>query len=252
MTPLQKIQRSHVQLMRSKEFCMLSGILLCGRVSIGDSVATAATDGWNVTYNPEFMGALNDKEHAFVVAHENFHKMLRQLSTWRVLFKTDAKRANMAADYVINQMIVDLDPQRTVVSPPECILLDARYRGMDTKQVFDLLGEQPPDGRGGAGDGAPLDDHQWELAGAVSAEEHSEREAAIDSGLNPFDFRAMFEHHSRRASRNANGVLIPLISGQCLNCKTGGKLAKVSLNPFDFRAMFELQEATEYGIAVVS
>lgn len=185
MTPLQKVQRSHVQLMRSKQFCLLSGILMCGKVTIDASVGTAATDGWNVVYNPDFMGTLNDEEHAFVVAHENFHKMLRQLTTWRVLFKTDATRANKAADYVINQMIVDLDPQRTVVSPPERILLDARYRGMDTKQVFDALGkEPPPDKRGpgeqGNGQGEPLDDHQWELAGDVSEKEQSERDAAID------------------------------------------------------------------------
>lgn len=60
MTPQQRIQRAHVQLMRSKEFCGLSGILMCGEVKIDKAIPTACTDGFNVMYGEAFLDTIDE------------------------------------------------------------------------------------------------------------------------------------------------------------------------------------------------
>lgn len=175
MTPLQRVQRTHVCLMRSEKFAFVSGIVACGNVTISDDCPTAFTDGWNVTYGAEFVGKLTDKELAFLVLHENFHKLMRQLTMWQSLFKADARRANMAADYVVNLMISDADPTETVATVIRSALIDDKYRGMSTKEVFDAL-----EGKGGTGggDGEPMDDHGW--GQEVTPEEQRARDKMID------------------------------------------------------------------------
>lgn len=185
ITPVQRIQRAHIQIMRSPQFALMTGVVMCGRYTIDKNTPTAYTDGWNVTYGEKFIGKLDEKELVFLVLHENMHKMLRQLTTWKRLFKQDARRANMAADYVVNGMIVDMDPGGRVCVPPQEALLDHKYRGMDTREVFDALGrggsgqgDGPPED-GAPGDG-PMDSHEWGSDEGISAEEQEARGKAMD------------------------------------------------------------------------
>ena len=180
MTPLQRVQRAHVRLMRSEKFAFMSGIIACGNVTLSDDCPTAFTDGWNVTYGTEFVGKLTDNEIAFLVLHENFHKLMRQLTMWQSLFKADARRTNMAADYVVNLMIADADPAETVATVISSALLDNKYRGMSTKEVFDALEGTGGDGGGGdGGNGEPIDAHGW--GQDVTPEEQRERDKMIDA-----------------------------------------------------------------------
>lgn len=176
MTPLQRIQRTHVRLMRSEKFAFMSGIVACGNVTISDC-PTAYTDGWNVVYGDKFISKLTDNELAFLVLHENFHKLMRQLTVWTSLFKTDATRANMAADYVVNLMIADLDPNETVASVIDSALLDAQYRNMSTKEVFEALGKRGK-GKGASDNPEPMDAHGW--GQEVTPEEQRERDKMIE------------------------------------------------------------------------
>jgi predicted metal-dependent peptidase len=57
-------------------------------------------------------------------------------------------------------------------------LLDEKYRGMNTKQVYDLL-KQQQDGGGGEG----FDEHDWEGAEGLSDEEKKELAREIDQAL---------------------------------------------------------------------
>lgn len=186
MTPLQRIQRAHVQIMRSEKFAFMSGILACGKVTVEDSCPTAYTDGWNVVYGSEFVAGLSEKEIAFLVLHENAHKMMRQLTMWKHLFKEDQTRANKATDYVVNQMIYDIDPQETVCKVLEEALLDDAYRGKSTKEVYDLLANEAGSGKGkgknkGKG-GTPIDEHGWGHE-AETPEERSMREKQLDVAI---------------------------------------------------------------------
>jgi predicted metal-dependent peptidase len=107
----QRIERTHVQLMKHRNFCLFSGLFMVGRVMVDDATPTAKTNGLDVTYGRKFVDSLTDKALAFLVLHENMHKAYRHLVVWQSLHKKDPQLANAACDYVINLQIRDYDPE---------------------------------------------------------------------------------------------------------------------------------------------
>jgi predicted metal-dependent peptidase len=206
MTPERKLKKVTISLMRSPLFADMAGILMLGSKTIDDRIPTACTNGRDELYGRAFVERLNDKQLGFVVIHEACHKMYRHMSIWQKLFEQDPQLTNMAADYVVNLAIVDRDPQSTVVSMPvgpdgkPMCLYDRRFRGMNTKQVFDILkqeqksggkgqsGDGESDGKGGGsggdlGDGETLDHHDWPGAEELTKEEKQELEKQLDQAI---------------------------------------------------------------------
>lgn len=190
-----KVQKAKITLMRNSKFALLSGIMMVGRTRVDDNIPTACTNGRDERYGREFVKKLRDPELAFVVAHENAHKMYRHLTTWRKLHDENQQLANSACDYVINLMLKDLDPSETVISMPRYAdgpnkgkpmgLVDERFRGMNAKQVFDILKQEcdgEGEGEGGGGDGG-LDDHDWDGAKDMTEEEKKELAREIDQAI---------------------------------------------------------------------
>ena len=179
-----KIQKAKISLMRNPKFALLSGILMVGRTFVDDNTPTARTNGRDEWYGRKFINELTEKELAFVIAHEASHKMYRHLTTYKKLHEENAGLANGACDYVINLMLQDTDPEQTVITMPRWKsgekkgepmgLIDEKYRGMNSKQVFDLL-KQNDDGSGGDG----FDEHDWEEA-TKGMTEQEKRELARD------------------------------------------------------------------------
>lgn len=189
LTAEQRIERAHVALMRDKRFCLFSGLFMVGKNSVDDATSTAKTDGVNVIYGRGFVESLNDKQLAFLILHETMHKAYRHLTVWETLYKKNPMLANAACDYVINLQIKDYDPSGTMVEMPTdkdgnvIGLIDEKYRGMDAAQVFKSLEEDPPPEMGQGGDGAGLDEHDWEGAQEMSAEQAEEIAKEIDQAL---------------------------------------------------------------------
>jgi len=191
-----KVQKAKITLMRNPKFALLSGVLMVGRTSVVDNVPTACTNGRDERYGREFVKKLRDPELNFVVAHENGHKMYRHLTTWKKLHDENHKLANQACDYVINLMLKDLDPTESVIAMPRFPqghplagrvmgLVDERFRGMNSKQVFDILKEEQEEGGSGGDDGEDggFDDHDWQDAKDMSEEEKKELEREIDQAI---------------------------------------------------------------------
>jgi predicted metal-dependent peptidase len=96
----------------------------------------------------------------------------------------------MACDYVINLMLIDMDPSGASIMFPQKEgknygLLDRRFAGMHTKQVFDILKqeqEQEGDGAGG-GTGEGFDEHGWGEAEELTEEEKRQLDKEIDRAL---------------------------------------------------------------------
>jgi predicted metal-dependent peptidase len=151
LTAEQRIEKVHVALMRHKKFCLFSGLFMVGKVSVSDTLPTAATDGVNVTYGRSFIDRLNDKQLGFLILHEAMHKAYRHLTTWEKLWKKNAGLANAACDFVINIQIHDYDPDGEIITMPTdeegklMGLLDERFRGMDAHQVFTILEKEQED-----------------------------------------------------------------------------------------------------------
>ena len=181
-----RVSKAKISLMRSKEFALWSGIMMMGDTKVVDDIPTACTNGRDESYGRAFIASQNDKQVAFLILHENLHKALRHLTTWKKLMLEDANLANQAMDYVINLVIVHTDPsgkytQIPTIDGKECALIDRKFTGMNTKQVFDWLKQEKEEGGGGSG--PPLDEHDWAGAEALSEEAKQELAKDIDQAL---------------------------------------------------------------------
>jgi predicted metal-dependent peptidase len=208
LTAEQRVERTHVQLMQDPDFCLFSGVFMIGKVEISDVMPTACTNGRDVIYGRAFVESLNNKELAFLVLHEAMHKAYRHLMVWQKIAKENPMLANLAMDYVINLQLVDYNKPDIIQMPRDkegnlMGALDEKYRGMDTKQVFDLLKQETKDepsddgsGSGGnePGSGSPqpgqqdrkskcLDDHDWENAQEMTEEEKKGLSDEVDRAL---------------------------------------------------------------------
>lgn len=185
-----KLKKVKIGLMRNPKFALWSGIMMVGKTILDDDIPTAATDGRDELYGRDFVERLPEKQLAFVVLHENMHKALRHLTTWRKLYDADPMLANIACDHVINIMIMESDPTGQYVEFPtdehgeRMGMFDLRFKGMTAKQVFDILKqEQKDDPNGGYGQGKGFDVHNWDGAKGLSQEEKQELEREIDQAI---------------------------------------------------------------------
>ena len=208
-----KVQKAKITLMRDPRFALWSGILMVGRTSVVDNIPTACTNGRDEKYGRKFVAMLKEPELNFVVLHENLHKAYRHLTTWKKLHDENHSLANAACDYVINLKLKDLDPSERIIAMPRWAdgelkgkpmgLIDEKFRGLNAKQVFDLLKEEQKGGGGGKGEGegdgsgegsggtgtsqgqgqGGFDDHDWDGAKEMTEEEKKVLEREIDQAI---------------------------------------------------------------------
>ncbi len=215
MNEERKLQKAKISLMRDPKFALLQGIMMVGRTYVDEDIPTACTDGRDERYGRKFVKDLKDNELNFVMAHEAGHKMYRHLTTWRKLYDEDRRLANAACDYVINLMLKDLDPSARTIAMPlwkdgpkkgePMGLIDERFRGMNAKQVFDILKQERKDGGSGGGDGDEesdgIDDHDWGNAKNMSEEDKRALERDIDQAI-----RQGLMAHQKIAGKGAGGL----------------------------------------------
>lgn len=183
-----RIKRAHIAIMQHKKFCAFSGVLGCGKVTVDNSVPTAATDGWNVRYNPGFVEAHmpTDPELRFLVLHEATHKGYRHMLTWRKLHEENPQLANLAADHFVNLHLQDTDDGEGFIKMPKLgVQPDPKYRGWSVAMIYQDLKQQQEQNGSGAGEG--MDEHDWdgnEANGdpAKEAEQANEIQRAIRQG----------------------------------------------------------------------
>ena len=205
LTPKQKLQQARMALMSHPTWCLYSGLLLLGKLEVKElPMGTAATNGRDVYFDPAFVESLTQEELRFVLLHETEHKALRQLSTYEFLFKQNAQLTNIAADFVVNIRLQDADKNEGFIKMPKPTLdpngkplpqcIDPKYRGWNTKQVYeDLRQQQKQQGGQGqksksgtrVGDGMPagFDEHDIEGAEALTAEEKEQLKQDIDAAV---------------------------------------------------------------------
>lgn len=192
LTAEQRIERAHVTIMRHEATRAYSSIIMVGTTRVDDTTPTAYTNGRDKVYGRAFIDGLTDAELIGLILHESGHVMWQHGYMWKNLWKRDACLANRAADYVIN---IDIDKMSKkypdVVKLPKEGLLDYRFDGMDTQQVFLILEKEKDKGGEGKGDGSEgadgshggFDQHDFaELPAEVRKELQAEVESAIRQG----------------------------------------------------------------------
>jgi len=135
-----RIQKARTTLLLDHPFFGTLLFRLGGKAS--QSVATMATDGVSLFYNPEFVDTLNAAELAGVLAHEVMHPAL-QHHTRRG--DRNPVRWNMACDYAINPILLDAG-----LTLPKDVLIDNRFRGMSAERIYNLIeDDEKQDGSSG-------------------------------------------------------------------------------------------------------
>jgi predicted metal-dependent peptidase len=116
---------------KSSDCVFISTILFSLITKWDESFPTAYTDGTRIVYNPEFFNSLTNKQRVFLIVHE----------AWHVAFKHISRRGtrdpfiwNAAADYCINLMM-----HKAGFEMPPQGLIDKRFDGMATEQIYDIL-----------------------------------------------------------------------------------------------------------------
>lgn len=103
-------------------------------IDASDWCATLATDGRNFYYSNDFVSKLTPKEIEFGFAHEILHIVFDHFG--RREFR-DPQLANIAADYAVNQILVD----EKIGEVPKIISIyqDDKYRGMAFEEIYDEI-----------------------------------------------------------------------------------------------------------------
>jgi predicted metal-dependent peptidase len=141
-----RIQKSRTSLLLDHPFFGALLFRLGARPS--SSIATMATDGVSLFYNPGFVDTLNAAELAGVLAHEVMHPAL-QHHTRRG--DRDHTRWNMACDYAINPILLDAG-----LTLPKDVLIDNRFRGMSAERIYNVIEEDEQQGSAGQPESEPV------------------------------------------------------------------------------------------------
>jgi predicted metal-dependent peptidase len=153
-----KLKKAHIRLMRHPETCLYSGIILLGDTKVvdgDDEVPTACTDGINTFYGRTFLNNLSVEETAGLALHENLHKLLKHIGRHKDLTDKDPMLANVAMDFVVNDVIMNLK-DKALAKLPDGALYDPMFHDWSVRQVFDYLykeqekrGKKPEHGQPG-------------------------------------------------------------------------------------------------------
>ena len=106
-------------------------------VDASDWCPTAATDGRNFFYNKDFVNSLSAKELEFLFGHEIGHCVFDHFGRKG---SRDARLANIAQDFAVNQILVDERVGAKITKVQIC--QDNKYRGMAWEEIYDELYEK--------------------------------------------------------------------------------------------------------------
>jgi predicted metal-dependent peptidase len=193
----QRLEKATIKIMGHPKYRWLSGVLMIGERKIIEEMppgyedkGLAYTNGRDEYYLREFVESMSDPELRFVILHEVYHKMYGHLTNWRWMFERHPDVANWACDFVINVKLYDDNKDDGFAKMPKVGLLDEKYRGYDSAQVFhELMKNAKPcpkcgDGSEGSGDdslppqpGCPSCQGQgWDVLDVKGAQSMSEKE----------------------------------------------------------------------------
>ena len=185
LTTEQRLSKAVVDIMGNDKYIALAGVLMIGDRTVEDNVPTACTNGRDEMYGRKFVDELTDPELRFLVLHESYHKLYRHLTTWQHLYKEDPRLANAACDFVINLKISD-DNKDGFATMPKDGLIDNKFKGMDSAQVYKILKQDQQDQEDNGGSGGPsngFDDHDWDGAQELSDAEQRDLARDIDEAV---------------------------------------------------------------------
>jgi len=125
------LEKTKITLMSSPNCVFFATVMLSLKHIWDNSQPTAYTDGRVIAYNMAFFMRMPHLQRVGVVLHETLHVAFMHVCR---SMGFDPKKYNYAADYVINLIVIAAGFEL----PAGC-LLDNKYKGMGTEDVYRLL-----------------------------------------------------------------------------------------------------------------
>jgi len=197
ITEEQRIKKGHIALMKHPETALWGGVMMMGSTEVVDEAITAYTDGINKKYGRTFLQTIcpTQPEVNGLILHENLHIGLRHHLHGADMFKEDGDKANKAADYVVNDMIMEISKKYPdLVQLPKGGLYDPQYHNMSMREVYKLLkskkggggGGGKPDKEGEKGSGSGGGEYEFDkhdFGKPMTQEEAKEMDGKIDRAI---------------------------------------------------------------------
>ena len=197
ITEEQRIKKGHIALMKHPETALWGGVMMMGSTEVVDEAITAYTDGINKKYGRAFLTAIcpTQAEVNGLILHENLHIGLRHHLHGADMFREDGDKANKAADYVVNDMIMEISKKYPeLVQLPRGGLYDPQYHNMSMREVYKLLkskkggggGGGKPDKEGEKGSGSGGGEYEFDkhdFGKPMTQEEAKEMDGKIDRAI---------------------------------------------------------------------
>ena len=117
-------------------------------------VDTQATDGYHLFVNPQFTNNLTFEEKVFVMAHECMHCVLDHMRRGKQAGH-EHQKSNIAADYEVNQTLIDLGLFKAPTLEHIGALLNKKYTGWSYERIYDDSPAGPKQGQPKSGSGNP-------------------------------------------------------------------------------------------------
>ena len=140
------LKRDHIALMKHPETAFYSGVMLMGKSEVVDSgCPTAYTDGVNKVYGRAFLKRIaTAPKRRGLVLHENLHVGLKHLTHGKLMFEENSKMANLAADFVVNDIIENIKgyitgTQERIVELPDGAVYDPMFHNWSMREVYNYL-----------------------------------------------------------------------------------------------------------------
>ena len=130
----QALKVAKINLMMGRNTVAYTTVLFSLKQQFTEDIPTAATDGKNLLINPKFFIELDPNMRLTLLAHEVLHVLLDHMHR---VGDRDHQLFNAAGDYVINGSL-----KNAKYTPIAKWLYDAKYDGMTTEQVYNILNKK--------------------------------------------------------------------------------------------------------------
>ena len=235
-----RLKKAHIALMKHHETALYSGVMLMGKSEVSDNLFTAYTDGVNKRYSRPFLETIiSEPKLRGLVLHENLHVALKQIPRGKDMWKEDAKIANMAADFVVNDIIKNITGKvaggnEQLVELPDGALYDPFFHNWNMREVYNHIRKENPQRQkpqsGGSNNGGQEEDSDSSPSSSGKQDKDDGKITAngkeYDMGGNGFDEHD-WENMSAEEIKELNDKIDrALREGGMLAGRMGGKIPR--------------------------
>ena len=188
-----RLKKAHIALMKHPETALYSGVMLMGKSEISEDMFTAYTDGVNKKYSKPFLETIDSEPKLRgLILHENLHVALKQIPRGKDMFKEDSKIANMAADFVVNDIIFNIKGKvsggsESIVQLPDNALHDEFFHNWNMREVYNYIRKENPQRSKPQGGGESGEGEQGESDKSSSPSEQGNSDNKIKANGKEYD-----------------------------------------------------------------